>query len=1088
MPGGSAAVGGIAPVGLAAGVVADGRAVGAGNKLNPGKPLIFVNSLVPTRPVGMVNGGGVMHEAYARELINQGYDVVVIEANNTLAGTTPYHSWRLLFSPEDAVRAKLPVGPAFAPHVPHNFPIFTSYPTSNQRFQDLPQAQLARYVPLWQWNIEAAMAVYGVPDAVWNGHVWVMNAMTAPLLPTASTNHGTCVDPKLGYSIIPFRAINQYGASHLAMAFGISPHEVQNLVDPSRYALPEAKVALTWNGYNNEVFHPGVNGSKPALLKELGDRLTGVTANDKWVVFVGKAAHFKGLDLLLEATANVRQNAGGSNVHLIVVGSEGDESIHHKDPFTGEDLEPIVHRQLAQRLGINDAVHFVGRHPQGMMARLVKAADAYVLPSRREPFGLVAPEGMGVGATPILSYGGGFIDIVRQHPGEPGDVVRFVDEDNPHSVRVYYRAMEEIARKLEGGQSQPHHRQALEFLERAVLDLGKGKYILPDADMDSQMAAAYAHRKLTEVSHQAAVTSLTHAIGQELCQPPAVRTQRRAAAAQFAADRWAIGPMISGQNMPHIRAMVSSPERADLSFAPSDRVDQQMHPLRRERLDALSAGTPDPMVRSAFMALQASVGEGQEAIGRAWRGFHESMAVYMGTRSSFTHPFDPEAAAFHRPHTILEEAARVAGVDIADMRSAMEAVSKAPTDVLLKPTVVTARPPAGQAGYHMTFDLPFLPQYMVQRMLQTIPTSAKQVAANTVRGGTTMYLGQLGADVIDAVRSGNWSRFEHMQPLSEALDLGALSIGSQAGGALATAAVGRIPVSVMAMPLKGLVVRGGSLAAGVTLLNALRTGELKLNELPQTIVTAFAATAAVKFSTTILSQSRAMCAAADFLKLSRASRAIFWGGAVTSVAEFTVMREIQRQAFQSANQPNINVVKDYAAQLIQADMLIQQARDAGEAVDPKVVNAVSTQLKQLAQQLKNVPDVDEQIAIAHFEQNRLDLYKGKNLAMNAGVSAGEADWNMTKELRRLERKHASVVKSIREDLTWKPATPLSVAQEFQSGDIADAGIPLPGDVNGTSKETLTRPLADILGNSWSELALQVNGYLAQQSELMVAMK
>ncbi len=398
----------------------------------------------------------------------------------------------------------------------------------------------------------------------------------------------------------------------------------------------------------------------------------------------------------------------------------------------------------------------------------------------------------------------------------------------------------------------------------------------------------------------------------------------------------------------------------------------------------------------------------------------------------------------------------------------------------------TKTPSTGERGF-ATADVLFLPQYAAQRLWDVIPTPAKQVATTTAHSGATMYLGQVGADVIDAVRTGDWSRFKTMSPAGEVRDLGAVMAGGELGRFAMSAAVAPIPISVMPLPLKGLAVRAGSLAAGVTLLNALRTGELRLNELPKTIVTTFGATASVKFATMILSQSRTLCATAEFLKLSRAGRATFLGGVFTAVAEFTVMREIQRKFFRDANRPNIEKVKKYAAQLIQADILIRQAREAGESVDPKIASAVRLQLKQLAEELKRTPDIDEQIATAQFEQDRLDLYNAKDLAIQSGVTASEADWNMTKELRRLERKHDSEVASIREKLSQQSVVSLRAAQEFQPEDIADAGVPLPGDTQRITQEsTKLRSVHETLGHSWGVLALQMEEYLGQTRSMAVA--
>lgn len=106
------------------------------------------------------------------------------------------------------------------------------------------------------------------------------------------------------------------------------------------------------------------------------------------LLFVGgldRAHHFKGLHVLLEAVHLL----GPSGPRLLVVGS-------------GE-LRPRYER-LAERLGIRERVHFLGKLALAELPKAYRAADCCVLPSvgAGEIFGLVLIEAMACG-TPVVA-------------------------------------------------------------------------------------------------------------------------------------------------------------------------------------------------------------------------------------------------------------------------------------------------------------------------------------------------------------------------------------------------------------------------------------------------------------------------------------------------------------------------------------------------------------------------------------------------------------------------------------------------------------------------------------------------------------
>jgi glycogen(starch) synthase len=127
------------------------------------------------------------------------------------------------------------------------------------------------------------------------------------------------------------------------------------------------------------------------------------------LLFFGRLEWEKGVQDLLAALPRIRATHPGAR--LVIAGE-------------GRHAAPLV--EQARRLRVRRAVHFSGHLPDSELAALLAAADAVVLPSRYEPFGLVALEAAAAGAPLVASTVGGLGEVVRD--GEtglafaPGDV------------------------------------------------------------------------------------------------------------------------------------------------------------------------------------------------------------------------------------------------------------------------------------------------------------------------------------------------------------------------------------------------------------------------------------------------------------------------------------------------------------------------------------------------------------------------------------------------------------------------------------------------------------------------------------------
>ena len=159
------------------------------------------------------------------------------------------------------------------------------------------------------------------------------------------------------------------------------------------YGADPARIAVIPCGVDTNLVLPGDQAAARAALG-LDDQLQ--------LLYVGRLAPIKGLETLLDAMARLR--AAGTRVHLSIVGGDADE------PLNGHEGE--LRARLA-RLDLRSAVTFVGAQPQERLRAWYVAADATVLPSHYESFGMVAMEAMACGIPVVASRVGGLQTTVR---------------------------------------------------------------------------------------------------------------------------------------------------------------------------------------------------------------------------------------------------------------------------------------------------------------------------------------------------------------------------------------------------------------------------------------------------------------------------------------------------------------------------------------------------------------------------------------------------------------------------------------------------------------------------------------------------
>jgi D-inositol-3-phosphate glycosyltransferase len=172
----------------------------------------------------------------------------------------------------------------------------------------------------------------------------------------------------------------------------------------------------------------------------------GVAPCGRMILFVGRIEPLKGLDVLIEAIAIMSQKGvmKENSFCLAVIGGEPDVS---SDQMSTE-MARI--QALREQYGLEEFVVFLGKRSQDSLPYYYSAAEAVVIPSQYESFGMVALEAMACGTPVVASQIGGLAYLVQD--GKTGFTVP-VDEPEALADRLTTLLLDSELRKKMGNQA-----------------------------------------------------------------------------------------------------------------------------------------------------------------------------------------------------------------------------------------------------------------------------------------------------------------------------------------------------------------------------------------------------------------------------------------------------------------------------------------------------------------------------------------------------------------------------------------------------------------------------------------------------------
>lgn len=289
----------------------------------------------------------------------------------------------------------------------------------------LPKPDLIAHIPTYaSWILEFARSK-GLQYDLIHSHYW-MSGMAAKMLKAAWGIPVIHMFHTLGHMknrVAGFgEAEGEYRIS--------GEQEVIQLADRIVAATPAELAQLQWlykaDTRKVVVVPPGVDVSHfYPIPQDEAREFTDIPLDHKNILFVGRIEPLKGVDLLIQAIGMMTRQGLVNRKKLSVTIIGGDPNVSR----TEMTHEMARLQDLRNEYGVGDVVAFLGKRSQDTLVYYYSAADALVMPSHYESFGMVALEAMACGTPVVATEVGGLAFLIKDgqtgflFPGEDAEAL-----------------------------------------------------------------------------------------------------------------------------------------------------------------------------------------------------------------------------------------------------------------------------------------------------------------------------------------------------------------------------------------------------------------------------------------------------------------------------------------------------------------------------------------------------------------------------------------------------------------------------------------------------------------------------------------
>lgn len=275
----------------------------------------------------------------------------------------------------------------------------------------LPKHELAEYIPTYVQGIEQFASKKGIKYDLIHSHYWMSGIAALELkklwgVPVVNMFHTlglmkqrvarNAEEAEGDYRVNGEREVLAK-ADRIVAATQAEFAQLQWL-----YQADPSKVVIIPPGVDTSHFYP----IPPDEAKEY----IGIPPEHRMMLFVGRIEPLKGIDTLIKSISLLRKRGILDRyccLCLSIIGGEPDVEAG----VLSEEMARL--KALSEEHGLVDLVTFLGRRGQDSLPYYYSAAEAVIMPSHYESFGMVALEAMACGTPVIASEVGGLAFLVQ---------------------------------------------------------------------------------------------------------------------------------------------------------------------------------------------------------------------------------------------------------------------------------------------------------------------------------------------------------------------------------------------------------------------------------------------------------------------------------------------------------------------------------------------------------------------------------------------------------------------------------------------------------------------------------------------------